>query len=82
MRKYSITKKKGEWYNAQVTDSYGNEYQNYFETEVKANNWIHYIWESEEHFKQWRENSEELLSKAIANCIEIDEKRGVEPSLD
>ena len=28
MRDYNITRKEGEWYNAKVTDSYGNEYQN------------------------------------------------------
>ena len=31
MRDFKITKKKGEWYNAEVTDSYGNEYQNWYE---------------------------------------------------
>ena len=31
MRDYSITRNKGEWYDARVIDSYGNKYQNYFE---------------------------------------------------
>ena len=31
MRNYKITRDKGEWYNVEVTDSYGNDYQNYFE---------------------------------------------------
>jgi len=35
MRDYSITRNKGEWYDARVIDSYGNKYQNYFELLVK-----------------------------------------------
>ena len=31
MRDYRITRNEGEWYHAKATDSYGNEYQNYFE---------------------------------------------------
>ena len=27
MRDYKITRNKGEWYHAKVTDSYGNEYE-------------------------------------------------------
>ena len=45
MRDFNITRKTGEWYNAKVTDSYGNKYQNYFETASEANDWIYYIWE-------------------------------------
>ena len=40
MRDYSITRKKGEWYDARVIDLYGNKYQNYFETASEANDWI------------------------------------------
>ena len=38
-RNYSITNsgKPGEWYHAKVTDSYGNEYDNYFEEAYQAN---------------------------------------------
>ena len=45
MRDYSITRKKGEWYDARVVDSYGNKYQNYFEHAHEANDWIYFIWE-------------------------------------
>ena len=72
MRDYSITRKEGEWYDAQVTDSYGNKYQNYFETASKANDWIYYIWEKEEWFNSV--DSQELLAKAIQQCKEIDNK--------
>ena len=50
MRDYSITRNEGEWYHATVTDSYGNKYDNYFETASEANEWIYYIWEKEEWF--------------------------------
>ena len=82
MRDYSITRKTGEWYNAKVTDSYGNKYQNYFEFAHEANEWIYYVWENEDKFNWNKENSQELLSKAIAECVQIDIDRGVEPALD
>ena len=75
MRDFSITKKKGEWYNAKVIDSYGNKYQNYFETASEANDWIYYIWEKEEWFNS--ANSQELLYKAIENCKRLDENINV-----
>ena len=75
MRDYSITRNKGEWYNAKVTDSYGNKYQNYFETYVEAGNWIFYIWEKEEWFNSV--DSQELLAKAIENCKRLDKNINV-----
>jgi len=72
MRDYSITRKKGQWYDTQVTDSYGNKYQNYFEFAHEASDWIYYIWEKEEWFNSV--NSQELLYKAIQQCKEIDNK--------
>ena len=75
MRDYSITRKKGEWYDAQVTDSYGNKYQNYFEFAHEANDWIYYIWEKEEWFNSV--DSQELLYSAIQQCKEIDEENNI-----
>ena len=72
MRDYKITHKHGEMYNAEVTDSYGNEYQNYFETADQANEWIYYVWSKEDWFNS--ANSQELLANAIENCKRIDEK--------
>ena len=72
MRDFKITRNKGEMYNAEVTDSYGNKYQNYFEHAHEANDWIYYIWENEEWFNNV--NSEELLHNAIMNCKELDSK--------
>ena len=70
MRDFSITRNEGEWYYAEVTDSYGNNYDNYFETAEKANDWIYYVWSKEEWFNSV--NSQELLANAIENCKRID----------
>ncbi len=75
MRDYSITRNKGEWYNAEVTDSYGNKYQNYFEFAHEANDWIYYVWSKEDWFNSV--DSQELLYKAIQQCKEIDEKNNI-----
>ena len=75
MRDYSITRNKGEWYDARVVDSYGNKYQNYFETASEANDWIYYIWEKEEWFNSV--DSQELLANAIHNCKQIDEENNI-----
>ena len=79
MRDFNITKRKGEWYNAEVTDSYGNKYQNYFEHAHEANDWVYYIWEKEEWFNSV--DSQELLANAIQQFKEIDEKSGRRPIL-
>ena len=73
MRDYKVTKKSGEWHSAEVTDSYGNEYQNYYETEQECINWIYYIWENEKNSV----NSQELLHNAIENCKKIDEENNI-----
>ena len=70
MRNYKITRNKGEWYHAKVVDSYGNEYDNYFETAHEANEWVYHVWDTEEWFNNV--NSQELLYNAIQECKEID----------
>ena len=75
MRDFKITRNEGEWYNTQVTDSYGNKYQNWFESAHEANEWIYYIWEKEDWFNS--QNSQELLSRAIENCKEIDKRLNI-----
>ena len=72
---FKITKKKGEWYNTIVTDSYGKVYQNWYETAEEASNWVMYIWEKEDWFNSV--NSEELLYKAIQECKAIDKEKGI-----
>ena len=75
MRDFSITKKKGEWYHAKVTDSYGNNYDNYFEHAHEANDWIYHVWDKEKWFNSI--NSQELLANAINDCIKLDEELGL-----
>tara|TARA_S200002703_G_scaffold86975_1_gene74900 strand:- start:68 stop:304 length:237 start_codon:yes stop_codon:yes gene_type:complete len=70
MRDFSITRKEGEWYNTQVTDNYGNKYQNYFESASEANEWIYFVWSKEDWFNSV--DSQELLYKAIENCKRLD----------
>ena len=72
MRDYSITRKEGEWYNAQVTDSYGNEYNNWFEHAHEANEWIYWVWEEEDKFNWNKDKSQDLLHKAILDCKKLD----------
>ena len=74
-RDFNITRNKGEWYNAEVTDSYGNEYQNYFETSNEAHDWIMYVWSKEDWFNSV--DSQELLAKAIWGCTKLDEELGL-----
>ena len=75
MRDFKITRNKGEWYHAKVTDSYGNKYDNYFEYAHEANNWIYYVWEKEDWFNSV--NSQDLLAKAIKEMHELDQKGGI-----
>ena len=75
MRDFNITRNEGEFYHAKVTDSYGNEYDNYFKTASEANDWVYYIWDQEEWFNSV--DSQELLYNAIQDCKKIDEERGM-----
>ena len=74
IRKWSITRIEGEWYNAKVTDSFGESHQNWFEQANEANDWIYYIWEKEDWFNST--NSQELLANAVAELVKIDEENG------
>ena len=77
MRDYSITKYKGNThYTVNVTDSYGQEHTSFFRTTKECDKYVQQVWINEV------EQKEDLLSKAISNCVEIDIKRGVEPNLD
>ena len=75
MRDFNITKKKGEWYNTEVTDSYGRKYQNYFETANEANDWVYYIWSKEDWFNS--NNSQELLANAVVELAKIDKENNI-----
>ena len=76
MRDYSITRKEGEWYNAKVTDSFGVEHQNWFESSFEAYDWVYYVWAKELPPLTDAER-EELLANAIHDCRQIDQRRGL-----
>ena len=78
-RNCNISKKQNaKMWTCEVTDSYGITHVNYFETELEASKWTYYIWENEDV----KIDKGDLMSKAIAECVQMDEERGVEPSLD
>ena len=78
-RNCNISKKQNaKMWTCEVTDSYGITHINYFETDEKASKWVYYMWENEDN----KVNSDDLLSKAIAECVQMDKDRGVEPCLD
>ena len=82
MRDYSIKKYPGNThYSVNVIDSYGREKSNFFRTLDECYEYVYEVWENEVP-KTEKELQEELLSSAISNCIKIDKKSGIEPSLD
>ena len=74
MRDYSITRKEGEWYDAQVTNKYGVKHQNYFETQLECEEWIYYIFESEKE-PLTKDQEALLLYRAIQDCKAIDKAK-------
>ena len=77
MRNYNIIKYKGNThYTVNVTDSYGQKHTSFFVTKQECSKYAYEVWANE--VKQ----EEDLLSKAITNCIKLDINRGVEPKLD
>jgi len=75
MRDFSITKNKGEFYNVNVVDSYGRKYQNWFETSHESNEYVEWVWKNEDWFANV--NNNELLSRAIEGCKEIDKSNNL-----
>ena len=78
-RNCNISKKlNATMWKCEVTDSYGITHVNYWETQEQASRWTYYIWENEDN----KVDKDDLMSNAIAECVKMDEERGVEPSLD
>ena len=65
-------------WTCEVTDSYGITHVNYFETQEDASKWAYYIWENEDN----KVNSGDLMSNAVAECIQMDKDIGLESNLD
>ena len=77
-RNVEISKSNGTMWKCEVTDCYGITHVNYWETQEQASRWTYYIWENEDN----KVDKDDLMSNAIAECVKMDEERGVEPSLD
>ena len=77
-RNVKISKSNGTMWKCEVTDSYGITHVNYWETQEQASKWTYYIWENEDN----KVDKDDLMSNAIAECIQMDKDRGVEPNLD
>jgi len=72
MRDYSITKYKGNThYSVNVTDSYGRQKGSFFTTEQECHKYIYEVWENEVP-KTEKELKEELLHRAVVNCINLE----------
>ena len=77
MRDYSITKYKGNThYTVNVTDSFGREKGNFFRELQECYDFVYKVWKQEQPLTD-KEIEQNLLSRAIANCIELDKKRGI-----
>ena len=72
-RNYKIEKlhPSNTHYSVRVTDSFGQEHGSFFETVRECSKYVLDIWENEV------KKPEDLLSKAITNCIEIDKRSGI-----
>jgi len=74
MRDYSITKYKGNThYSVNVIDSYGREKGSFFRTEGECHKYIYEVWENEVP-KTEKELQQELLHRAVVNCINLENK--------
>ena len=77
-RDYVISRRAGAtMWTCEVTDSYGITHVNYWETQEQASKWTYYIWENEDNVV----DIDELETKAIQECIEMDKEIGLESNL-
>ena len=72
MRDYNIKKYKGNThYSVNVIDSYGREKGSFFRTLDECYEYVYEVWENEVP-KTEKELQEELLHRAIVNCINLE----------
>ena len=71
-RKYEITQKGGS-FKIEVWDEYGNWNSVYEKTILDASKYIIDWWDKVDE----RQKSNELMSKAIKECIKIDKESGI-----
>jgi len=76
-RDYNIKKYKGNThYTVNVTDSYGRENSNFFKELQDCYDFVYEVWEQEKPLTD-KEVKQNLLNRAILNCIELDKKSGI-----
>ena len=74
MRDYNIKKYEGNThYSVDVTDSYGREKGSFFKTLDECYEYVYDVW-SNEVPKTDKELQEELLNRAIVECINLENK--------
>ena len=74
MRDYNIKKYKGNThYSVNVIDSYGREKGSFFKTLDECYEYVYDVW-SNEVPKTDKELQEELLNRAIVECINLENK--------
>jgi len=74
MRDYNIKKYEGNThYSVDVTDSYGREKGSFFVTLDECYEYVYDVWNNEVP-KTEKELQEELLSRAIVECINLENK--------
>tara|TARA_R110002020_G_C15996785_1_gene749858 strand:- start:459 stop:707 length:249 start_codon:yes stop_codon:yes gene_type:complete len=82
MRNYNIKKFKGNThYSVRVVDTYGREEGNFFRDLQDCYKFVYEIWDNEQPLTN-EEIEQNLLSSAIANCIEIDKANNINLNLD
>ena len=72
MRDYSITRNKDEMWLCKVTDSYGTESVNWFETKEECHKQVLYTWETEKS----PEDSKKAQDEAIRKMVDRAERSG------
>ena len=73
MREYKITKDSDYFFKVEVTDEYGCSTTVYEKNVLDASKFIYNYWKNAEQRKQ----ANDLMHKAILNCIELDKKGGL-----
>ena len=83
MRKIIIDKYQGNThYSVHVIDSFGQEHHLGYYKLINKDVETVIEHEAEEIWSNETKNEVDLMSKAIKECIDIDIKNGIEPSLD
>ena len=70
MRKYNITRDSDDFFKVEVSDKYGFTTTVYERNILDASRYVLNWWENADE----RKHTNDLMNKAILNCIELDKK--------